>query len=255
MPRPGRVSSARRIQLARAVSCCLMGRANRPTAGILARPHRHRPLSEKLCLSILAMWSMTRKYLGLTERMSRLSPGSLWPDMMSSSILAGLRAQLFLLRRTAMFWLTRLRTVLWTLLDWVSMTPIRAWSLFRRSTPLTMTARRTITMTLQSIRLGGSKSVRISRTVTLKITTARDIGRWNYPRSISGGTLTLLAEVLVWTISFSVMLTFSFVKIAYRKTLLARMWLVRSCLYSVRKMGSRTSSVSAPSVKVWLRMV
>lgn len=114
--------------------------------------------------------------MGLTERISPLSWGSLWPETMSSSILSGLLAQLFLLRSMAILWLTLVRTVVWTLLDWASTTPILAWSLFSTSTPLTMTARATISMTLQSIRLGRSNVVRISRTVTLKSTTATDIG-------------------------------------------------------------------------------
>lgn len=44
-------------------------------------------------------------------RVSPLSSGSRWPEIMSSSIDLGLCRQLFLLRRTAMLWLSRVKTV------------------------------------------------------------------------------------------------------------------------------------------------
>lgn len=100
------------------------------------------------------------------------------------------------------------------MLDRSSTTPILAWSVFTTSTPLTMMARTSITITLHSIRGTGSNIVRTSRITTLKVSTAVDIGSPNYPPSISGGTLRLLADVLEWTMTFREMLTLRFVKMA-----------------------------------------
>lgn len=131
----------------------------------------------------------------------------------------------------------------------MSTTPILAWAAFSTSIPLSMIAQTTVTIMLHRDRCIGSNVVRVVRTTKLKITTASDIGRRNYPPSISGGTLTLLAEVLVWTATFSETLTLKFVNMAPSIRLLASIRPFSSCLYRVTKKGSSIASVTAPRVK------
>lgn len=80
--------------------------------------------------------------------------------MTSSSIRLGLRSQFFLLRSMAILWLSRAKTVLWTLLVRRSTTPILAWAALKTSIPLSIIAHMTITMTLHRYRRSGSNVVR-----------------------------------------------------------------------------------------------